>query len=48
MAFEKLEPKKPREIISVDSRENLIKQAPGISDIIEKLTDPTLTDEEFK
>ena len=48
MAFEKLEPKKPREIISVDSKEDLIKQAPAISDVIEKLANQDLTDEEFK
>ena len=47
MAFEKLEPTKPREIISVDSKENLIKQAPTISEVIEKLANQNLTDEEF-
>jgi phage-related tail protein len=48
MAFEKLEPKKPREITPVDSKEDLIKQAPEISDVIEKLANPDLTDEEFE
>lgn len=48
MTFEKLEQKKPREIISVDSKENLIKQVPEISDVIEKLANSDLTDEEFK
>ena len=46
MVLEKLE-QKPREIISVDSKEDLIKKAPEIRDIIEKLTDPNLTEEEF-
>ncbi|MFC1678319.1 hypothetical protein ACFLZ9_01115 [Patescibacteria group bacterium] len=48
MPFEKLEPKKPREIISVDSKENLIKQVPEISDVIEQLTNLDLTDDEFE
>lgn len=48
MEFEKLEPKKPREIINVDSKENLIKQFPEASDIIEKMSDSNLTEEEFK
>jgi len=48
MEFEKLEPKKPREIIYVNSKEDLIKQFPEISDIIEKMSDQNLPEEEFK
>lgn len=48
MSFEKLEPKNPREVIPVDSKEDLIKQAPEISDVIEQLTNQDLTDDEFK
>jgi hypothetical protein len=47
MSLEKLEPTKPREIISVNSKEDLIKQAPAISDVIEKLANPELTNDEF-
>ncbi|RLC38912.1 hypothetical protein DRH27_01130 [Candidatus Falkowbacteria bacterium] len=47
MAFEKLKQKTPREIISVDSREDLIKQAPEIEELIEKLTGPDLTEAQF-
>lgn len=47
MSFEKLEPKQPREIISVNSKEDLIKRAPSISDVIEKLSNPDLSNEEF-
>jgi hypothetical protein len=47
MINEKLTPTQPRETIPVDSKDDLVKQAPAISDIIEKLTNPDLTDDEF-